>query len=142
MAQSELSALGSLEAKSRMNSSVKVSKSINVEASEITAAAKHLISKDRSVFAKALVNLNLGPRRKSHELFSLVLQPCLGSIQESEGPSDNAEEAFKWFQHHTTNVRANTGLTQRVIITDSDDYIIAEWKHGEGVVLAQGRHFS
>jgi hypothetical protein len=36
----------------------------HVEASEITAAAKHLISKDRSVFKQALVNLNLGPRRK------------------------------------------------------------------------------
>jgi hypothetical protein len=60
--------------------------------------------------------------------------PALGSIQECEGTFEEAEEAFKWFQHHTTNVTANMGWTHRVIITDSDDYIIAEWKFGEGVV--------
>jgi hypothetical protein len=60
--------------------------------------------------------------------------PALGSIQECEGTFESAEEAFKWFQHHTTNVTANVGWTHRVIITDSDDYIIAEWKFGEGLV--------
>jgi hypothetical protein len=60
--------------------------------------------------------------------------PALGSIQECEGEFDNPEEAFKWFHHHTTNVAANVGFTHRVIITDSNDYIIAEWKFGEGIV--------
>lgn len=60
--------------------------------------------------------------------------PALGSIQECEGTFTEAEEAFKWFQHHTTNVCAVMGWTHRAIITDSDDYIIAEWKFGEGLV--------
>lgn len=58
----------------------------------------------------------------------------LGNIQERECHSVSFEEACKWFRHHTTNVTAQVGLTQRVIITDSDDCIVAEWKYGEGVV--------
>lgn len=58
----------------------------------------------------------------------------LGNIQECECTGVGLEEAKKWFIHHTTNVTGSIGLTKRVIITDSDDYIVAEWKHGQGVV--------
>lgn len=58
----------------------------------------------------------------------------LGSIQERECSGVSFEEACKWFKHHTTNVTAQLGITQRVIVTDSDDCIVAEWKHGQGVV--------
>ena len=44
------------------------------------------------------------------------------------------EEAIRWFKHHTTNVAAKRGITSRVIITDSGDCIVAEWKHGKGVI--------
>jgi hypothetical protein len=44
------------------------------------------------------------------------------------------EEAMKWFKHHTTNVTAKTGITARVIMVDGGDQIVAEWKHGEGIV--------
>jgi hypothetical protein len=56
----------------------------------------------------------------------------LGSIRECECSSVSFEEALKWFKHHTTNVTANLGITKRVIV-DSDDYIVGEWKHGEGI---------
>lgn len=57
----------------------------------------------------------------------------LGNIKECEGDSFTFEEACKWFKHHTTNVTANFGFTKRVIITDSDDCICAEWKFGQGI---------
>lgn len=60
--------------------------------------------------------------------------PALGSIQECECSDVDLAEASRWFRHHMTNVCARMGMTHRVIITDSDDYIIAEWKFGEGIV--------
>lgn len=58
---------------------------------------------------------------------------ALGSIQELECSSVTFEEALKWFKHHTSNVTASLGLTKRVIIVDSGDCIVAEWKHGQGI---------
>lgn len=58
----------------------------------------------------------------------------LGNIQECECRGVGLEEAYKWFKHHTTNVTAKVGITERVIITDSGDMIVAEWKHGQGMV--------
>jgi hypothetical protein len=58
---------------------------------------------------------------------------ALGSIVECECKHVDLAEATKWFKHHTTNVCAVTGLTARVIITDSGDMIVAEWKYGEGI---------
>lgn len=57
----------------------------------------------------------------------------LGSIQECECRDVSFAEATKWFDHHTTNVSANFGFTAMVRIVDSDDYIVAEWKHGQGI---------
>jgi len=59
---------------------------------------------------------------------------ALGSIKECECSGVGFAEATKWFKHHTTNVTANLGLTKRVIIVDSGDCIVAEWKHGKGVI--------
>jgi hypothetical protein len=58
---------------------------------------------------------------------------ALGNICECECRNVDFEDAMRWFRHHTTNVTAVTGLTQRVIITDSGDAIVAEWKHGQGI---------
>jgi hypothetical protein len=59
---------------------------------------------------------------------------ALGNIQECECRGVSFEEALKWFKHHTTNVTANLGITERVIITDSGDCTVAEWKYGLGIV--------
>lgn len=59
---------------------------------------------------------------------------ALGSISECEGSGLSFEEACKWFKHHTTNVCANVGFTERVMICDSGDCIVAEWKFGQGIV--------
>lgn len=47
----------------------------------------------------------------------------------------SAEEAMKKATFFTTNVSANCGLTQRVIITDSGDFTNWEWQFGKGVVF-------
>jgi hypothetical protein len=60
--------------------------------------------------------------------------PELGDIHERECHLVPLEEAMKWFKHHTTNVTAKTGLTQRVIMVDGGDQIVAEWKYGKGIV--------
>lgn len=44
-----------------------------------------------------------------------------------------AEEAVKAAHHYCHSVGARTGITRRVIITDSDDMTNFEWKYGEGV---------
>lgn len=59
---------------------------------------------------------------------------ALGNIQERECYGVAFEEALRWFNHHTRNVTAGLGITERVIITDSDDVIVAEWKFGQGMV--------
>jgi hypothetical protein len=60
--------------------------------------------------------------------------PTLGNIQECECKGVGFEEAAKWFKHHISNVTAQMGWTQRVIMTDSDDCIVAEWKYGQGII--------
>jgi hypothetical protein len=47
----------------------------------------------------------------------------------------SAGEAVQTFRHYTDSVAARTGITVRVIITDSGDCTVAEWKFGEGVVF-------
>jgi len=44
-----------------------------------------------------------------------------------------AEEAVKVAHHYCHSIAAKLGVTQRVIITDGDDYTNFEWKFGEGV---------
>lgn len=48
------------------------------------------------------------------------------------------KEALDAAQHYTQNVSAWTGLTSRVIITDSGDSIVFEWLYGRGVVFPEG----
>jgi hypothetical protein len=43
------------------------------------------------------------------------------------------EEAVKAAKRYSESVAARLGLTKRIIITDSGDYTVFEWKHGEGV---------
>ena len=71
----------------------------------------------------------------TEETFSVYYysNEALGNIVECECRSVNFAEAAKWFAHHTTNVTAKTGLTARVIMTDNDDMIVAEWKYGKGI---------
>lgn len=58
----------------------------------------------------------------------------LGNITNCECKHVPADMAYKWFRHHTTNVSAKVGWTQRVIITSALDEIVAEWKFGQGLV--------
>ncbi len=45
------------------------------------------------------------------------------------------EEALEVAKSYCNNVSAKLGLTKRVIITDSGDCTVFEWKSGEGVVF-------
>jgi hypothetical protein len=67
----------------------------------------------------------------SEELYSVYYfsNKALGNLQERECHLVPLEEAKKWFRHHTTNVTAMTGITERVIVTDGGDCIVAEWKY-------------
>lgn len=47
----------------------------------------------------------------------------------------DAEDAAKAFHFYTHNVSARIGLTARVIVTDSGDYIAAEWHYRQGVTF-------
>ena len=77
----------------------------------------------------------------SEELFS-VWQYLAGPGE----PDENAyvdrvrirvplEEALRAVKHYTRNVTARIGVTRRVIIVDSGDYIVFEWIYGKGVVF-------
>jgi hypothetical protein len=50
-------------------------------------------------------------------------------VREGVGP----EEAVKAAHHYCNSVGAQMGTTQRVIITDGEDFTTFEWKYGEGV---------
>lgn len=47
----------------------------------------------------------------------------------------SAEEAVKAAKHYCTSVGARLGMTRRVIITDSGDFINFEWKFGKGITF-------
>jgi len=44
-------------------------------------------------------------------------------------------EAVKAAKHHTNSVAARMGMVQRVIVTDSGDCVVFEWRFGFGVVF-------
>jgi hypothetical protein len=69
------------------------------------------------------------------DLFSVYYfsNATLGNIQERECHLVPLAEAMDWFKHHTHNVTAQLGLTARVLMTDSGDHIVAEWKYGQGI---------
>ena len=56
----------------------------------------------------------------------------MGNIQERVREFVDVGEAMRAFMHYTNNVAVKLGFTARVIITDGGDYIVAEWKKGEG----------
>jgi hypothetical protein len=68
--------------------------------------------------------------------------PALGDLQECECKGVPLAEAAEWFRHHMTNPSAKMGWTHRVIIVDSDDCIIAEWKFGEGITWPPQEEFN
>jgi hypothetical protein len=43
------------------------------------------------------------------------------------------EEAMAAARHYTSNVAVKMGITTRVIITDTMDRTVFEWKQGEGI---------
>jgi hypothetical protein len=47
----------------------------------------------------------------------------------------SAQEACRAFQHYSRSAGAQLGLTVRVIITESSDCIVREWKYGQGVTF-------
>jgi hypothetical protein len=47
----------------------------------------------------------------------------------------SVEEAMDAFMHYTNNVATRMGITERVIITDGGDCVVAEWKKGKGYVF-------
>jgi hypothetical protein len=57
---------------------------------------------------------------------------AMGSIQERVREWVSAEEAMKAFMHYTRNVAVKLGFTERVIVTDGGDCIVAEWTKAEG----------
>ena len=47
----------------------------------------------------------------------------------------DAKEAVDAAHHYCSCVGARMGTTQRVIITDGEDFTCFEWKYGEGVLF-------
>lgn len=77
----------------------------------------------------------------TEELFS-VYQFFRDGTHEKVREDVGAEEAVKAAHHYSRNVAAAMGMTRRVIITDSGDSTVFEWKYGEGVTFppeARGR---
>ena len=64
-----------------------------------------------------------------------VYQFLKGDITERVRDFVGLEDALKAFVHYTTCVAARMGITERVIITDGWDCIVAEWKKGEGITF-------
>ena len=64
-----------------------------------------------------------------------VWQFLLDGYQECVRHNVDAREALEAAKHYTQNVAAWTGVTSRVIITDSGDDIVFEWLYGQGVVF-------
>lgn len=71
-----------------------------------------------------------------NELFS-VYQFFADETYERVRRQVPAEEAVKAAQHYSASVGAQLGTTRRVIITDTGDSTVFEWKFGEGVVFPQ-----
>jgi hypothetical protein len=47
----------------------------------------------------------------------------------------SGQEAVKAARHYTNNVGVAAGVVERVIITDTGDNCVFEWKLGEGVTF-------
>jgi hypothetical protein len=65
-----------------------------------------------------------------------VFQFLAGGICEKVRDHVDGREAVEAVYHYTHNVAARAlGITERVIITDGDDYCCFEWKRGEGITF-------
>jgi hypothetical protein len=51
----------------------------------------------------------------------------------------SAQEVCRAFQHHTRSLGARLGSTVRVIIIDSSDCMVREWKFEQGVTFPPPR---
>jgi hypothetical protein len=47
----------------------------------------------------------------------------------------SAEEAVKAAKHYCSSVAAQTGIVQRVIVTDGGDHTNFEWQYGKGITF-------
>lgn len=70
----------------------------------------------------------------SEELFS-VHQFFPDDFSETVGERLPGEEAVAMAKRLTESVGGRIGTTKRVIITDSQDFTVFEWRFGEGVVF-------
>ncbi len=68
------------------------------------------------------------------ELFS-VTQFFPGGTNETVRSNVTDQEAADAYKHYTSSVGAMLGFTNRVIITDSGDRIVAEWLFSAGHVF-------
>lgn len=68
------------------------------------------------------------------DLFS-VFQFFLDDTYECVRERVGAEESVEAARHYCSSVGAQIGTTRRVIITDTGDHTVFEWKYGEGVIF-------
>lgn len=64
-----------------------------------------------------------------------VCQFFAGGFSEYPRRYVSIEEAVEAFKHYTRCVTARMGITERVIITDGGDCIVAEWTFEGGVIF-------
>ena len=65
-----------------------------------------------------------------------VIQFFEGDIgHETVRQNVDAGEAVRAFDHYTNSVGARLGMTVKVIITDENDEINAEWQYGRGITF-------
>lgn len=69
-----------------------------------------------------------------NELFS-VYQFFPDETYEQVRSRVELEEAMNTARRFSSSVGAQIGTTRRVIVTDSGDNTVFEWKHGEGVTF-------
>jgi hypothetical protein len=77
----------------------------------------------------------------SEELFS-VCQFFIDGHHEYVRRFVPAKEAVEAARHYTNNVATRMGIIDRVIITDTGDCCVFEWKKGDGITFppeAKGR---
>lgn len=73
-----------------------------------------------------------GRKEPDMEYFS-VYQFFINGMNERVRDWVPIEEAVAAARHYTSNVAVKMGITTRVIITDSMDRCVFEWKNGEGI---------
>jgi len=80
------------------------------------------------------MSLHHGRKEPDVEYFS-VHQFFINGMNERVRDWVPIEEAVAAARHYTSNVAVKMGITTRVIITDSMDRCVFEWKNGEGITF-------